>query len=227
MVNAFLRMMSRHGARMWPGRTGAIPKDDPVLPASAASARAMGLPAGTDWAWRPDPWARAITLPDPAPRVSPAPLAPGTTLFHDGERAGLALQQEANAATATTAPYGLVIEVSDFDGSFVSLSLDLPAGATDGLLLRHIIRLDALIESSRPLGAFARLNIKHGREVEQLPQAFRPDGSASVIEFDLAPLRIDERQIERLWIDLILEQPAMNRVTLREVIASRLPRAEI
>lgn len=229
MTPAALARLRGHARQMRHQIDHAIHGADRLLLAREAIARAMALPPGTDWAWRPDPWAGPITPPGLAPAASPAAVAPATTLFHDGRLAELVLRQERNAASAAAAPFGLVIEVFGFDGSFASLTLDLPAGASAGLRLRHILRLDTLIECERPVDIFARLNIKHGPDVEQLLHRFRPEGTgtAQAIEFDLAPLRINERRIERLWIDLILERPAMNRIALRDVTASRLPRAEI
>lgn len=197
------------------------------LLADAPAIRPVPWPPGADWAWRPDPWAGPIT---PHALVAPAsatPLAGDVTLFHDGRLAEVLVRQKAGSGAEPAAPFCVVVETLGFDGGFVSLTLELPAEASAGLRRRHILRLDLAAGCEHPLAGFARLNIGQGPEVAQLVQAFHPDGSVRTIEFDLAGIDIDEKRIGRLWIDLILEQPAMNRVTLHDVTASRLPRAEI
>ncbi|MCW1956322.1 MAG: DUF6478 family protein, partial [Roseobacter sp.] len=48
-----------------------------------------------------------------------------------------------------------------------------------------------------------------------------------VVEFDLAYSKINEKRVERIWLDLIFEGPDMNQVTLRDLTFSRRPRAEL
>jgi hypothetical protein len=59
--------------------------------------------------------------------------------------------------------------------------------------------------------------------VQELP---RTRGEA-VVEFDLAYCDLNEKRIEKAWLDLIFEGPAMNQITLRDVTMCRYPRAEI
>ena len=47
------------------------------------------------------------------------------------------------------------------------------------------------------------------------------------MEFDLAYTRIDDRRVERIWVDLIFEGPEMNQIILRDVTVTRRPRAEL
>jgi hypothetical protein len=46
------------------------------------------------------------------------------------------------------------------------------------------------------------------------------------VEFDLAYSNLNEKRVEKMWIDLIFEGPEMNQVVLRDVTFSRRPRAE-
>jgi hypothetical protein len=48
-----------------------------------------------------------------------------------------------------------------------------------------------------------------------------------MVEFDLAYSKMNEKRVERLWVDLIFEGPEMNQVILRDVTFSRRPRAEL
>jgi len=102
----------------------------------------------------------------------------------------------------------------------MSLVLDLPDRALDGLSKAHILRMDAEVE------IFARLNIKFGPNVEQVVRELPFNSSESVVEFDLAHTEINENRLEGMWIDLIFEGPAMNEINLRDVTFSRRPRAD-
>ena len=48
-----------------------------------------------------------------------------------------------------------------------------------------------------------------------------------VVEFDLAYARIDDTRIERAWLDLIFNDAAMAGISLRDLVVSRRPRAEL
>jgi hypothetical protein len=47
------------------------------------------------------------------------------------------------------------------------------------------------------------------------------------VEFDLAYTDLNEKRIERMWLDLIFEGPELNQILLRDVTLARRPRAEI
>jgi Family of unknown function (DUF6478) len=114
-----------------------------------------------------------------------------------------------------------------FDGSFLSIVIDLPEDAVRGLKLRHLIRLDVIVEMEKPLEIFARLNIKHGPNVEQIVRELPLNEQEVMVEFDLAYTKINEKRIERIWVDLIFEGPEMNQLILHDVTFSRRPRAEL
>jgi uncharacterized protein DUF6478 len=46
-------------------------------------------------------------------------------------------------------------------------------------------------------------------------------------EFDLAYSNINEKRVEKIWIDLIFDNPAMNQVTLHDLTLTRAPRADL
>ena len=48
-----------------------------------------------------------------------------------------------------------------------------------------------------------------------------------MIEFDLGYSELNEKRIERMWLDLIFEGPEMNQVILRDLTFSRRPRAQL
>lgn len=183
-------------------------------------------PLGTDWTWRADVWRGPLSVPGSVAEDKRAQISEDLALYHDCPLGEIALRQLRNGLEADRAPFGLVMEVFGFKGSFLSLATNLPDTAVAGLKARHLIRLDAVIDADRPLKAFARLNIKHGPNVAQLVQELPQDGRAKLVEFDLAYAKIDESRIERAWLDMIFNDAAMTRITLRDVVLSRRPRAE-
>jgi hypothetical protein len=87
--------------------------------------------------------------------------------------------------------------------------------------------LDVIVEMEKPLEIFARLNIKHGPNVEQIVRELPLNEEEVMVEFDLAYSKMNEKRVERLWVDLIFEGPEMNQIILRDVTLSRRPRAEL
>ncbi len=196
-----------------------------ALPVIGSSA--IPRPPGTDWAWRPDLWKGPIPVPGMASVASRARICDGATVFHDCRRSELTVRQIRNTRESDIAAFGLRMDVFRFDGSFLSLVLDLPEEAVTGLKLRHLVRVDAVVEMEKPLEIFARLNIKHGPNVEQIVRELPLNREEVMVEFDLAYTRVNEKRIERLWLDLIFEGPEMNQIILRDVTVSRRPRAEL
>ena len=121
----------------------------------------------------------------------------------------------------------LVLDVLGFEGSFLSLVLDLPPAATAGLNLSHIVQADLTLEIERKVEIFARLNVKHGPNVEQVVRELDLRETVTSVEFDLAYTDIVEPQIERAWLDIIVDAPAMNRVAFRDMVISRRLRAQV
>ena len=183
-------------------------------------------PAQSDWAHRPELWRGPVSPTGVAAVESRTRIGNSATIYHDCQISELTLRQVRNTREGDLAPFGLRMDVFKFDGSFLSLVLDLPESATDGLRKNHILRMDTEVESEKPLEIFARLNIKYGPNVEQVVRELPLDGSEMMVEFDLAHTKISERRLERIWMDLIFEGPEMNEINLRDITFSRRPRAD-
>lgn len=192
-------------------------------------ARPAGLahPPSADWAWRPDLWRGRLAEPGLVSPDSKAMLGSEVTIFHDGAQPEFTVRQTRNLHAEDLAPYGLRIDVFHFDGTFLSAVLDLPREATLGLGRTHILRLSTHIELERPMQAFARLNIRHGPNVEKLVRALDPGRQTVDVEFDLAYSGLNEKRVETAWIDLIFEEPEMTLITLRDLTFSRRKRAQL
>ena len=105
--------------------------------------------------------------------------------------------------------------------------VDLPAEALRGLSKDHLMRMDIIVEMEKPIEIFARLNVKHGPNTAQIVRELPLNEAKVAVEFDLAYSDINEKRIEKAWMDLIFEGPEMNMVTLRDVTFSRRMRAAI
>lgn len=187
---------------------------------------AMQVPGDSDWAWRPEAWRGPLTPTGKAAVQNKTPFGSETTIFHDCEISELTLRQLRNQRQSDLAPFGMRMDVFRFDGSFLSLVLDLPNESVQGLKKRHLVRMDAVVETEKPLEIFVRLNVKHGPNTDQIVREL-PLGQAEVmVEFDLAYTKINEKRVERMWVDLIFEGPEMNQIVLRDLTFSRQPRAE-
>ena len=184
-------------------------------------------PRGTDWSWRPQLWRGRLADYAAPSAANRATVGDEVTLFHDCKISEVNLRQIRNTSEADLAPFGLRMDVFRFDGSFLSIVLDLPDEARIDLRMNHLIRVEAIVEMEYPLEIFARLNIKHGPNVEQIVREMPVNGNESVAEFDLAYTKLNEKRIEKVWLDLIFEGPEMNQVTLRDLTLCRYPRAQL
>lgn len=191
----------------------------------------LHLPPGTDWRWRPAVLLSRLDRPGIAAPDSGSRLGEETGIWHDCDARALILRQVPNRSPADLAPYGLRLETMGFGGSYLSVAIDLPPESLAGLTRSHILRLDSVLSVERPVSIFARLNIGHGPNTDTMLQHlgdFRPDEiTARVVEFDLHYLDINERRLEKMWLDLIFESPQMNSARIRDLFLSRHPRAEV
>jgi Family of unknown function (DUF6478) len=185
------------------------------------------MPLGTDWSWRPDLWRGALPEPGAVASGDRTALGDGVALYHDCPLGEVVVRQVRNDKPEDRAPYGLAIDVFGFKGSFLSLALNLPEAAVQGLKARHLVRAELVIDSDGPVKAYTRLNIKHGPNLAQPVSSLPEQGRDKVAEFDLAYADLNDKRIERAWVDLILNDAAMTRIVIRDVVISRRPRAEL
>lgn len=184
-------------------------------------------PGGTIWSWRPQLWRGPLGKKGLSAVASKTKLGDEVTLFHDCKISELTLRQIRNVREEDLAPFALRMDVFRFDGSFLSLVVDFPPHAAEGLQRRHLIRMSSIIDAEKPIEVFARLNIKHGPNTEQVVLELPVNQAEVVVEFDLAYSDLNEKRVERMWLDLIFEGPEMNQITIRDLTLCRYPRAEM
>lgn len=197
---------------------------------SQAALDALYLPGGTDWRWRPGFMAARISPRGAARPEAGTRLGDGAAIWHDCAERALILEQVSNPGATDLSPFGMRLEVFGFTGSFLSVAVDLPGEALAGLTRNHVLRLEAGIVAERAINVYARLNIGHGPNIDEVTerfQSFEPgQRSQQVIEFDLAYTQMNEKRLDKIWLDLIFEAPGMSAVELRELFLSRHLRAE-
>lgn len=200
---------------------------DEMLALPVVGSNAFQKPFGTDWAWRPEAWSRKLPVPGLSSVTTKSMLGGEVTMFHDCAFSELTLRQLRNQREEDLAAYGLRMDVFRFDGSFLSLVIDLPEGAVQGLRKDHIVRVEVIVECENPIEIFTRLNIKHGPNTEQIVRELPMHESRAVVEFDLAYSALNEKRVEKAWLDIIFEGPEMNQVTLRDLTFARRLRAAL
>lgn len=211
------------------GRTGQTRTTPPTLSGSGGapplSDPAFGsMPVGTDWYWRPALWQLPLAQAVLSGIADRARIGDEVAVFHDDPQGDITLSQVGTTDAGTAAPFGISLDLARFAGSFVSLAIDLPPGARLGLRKRHILRAGIGVTCLNPCAMFARLNIRHGPNIARIAQTIAPD--RPVAEFDLATTDLDERRADLLWLDLIAERPAVNRISIADVTLARFPRGE-
>lgn len=241
--------------RYWRGRNGQVPDlpadslrrlrgDARTLRreveqfAAAADLRLaeLSLPAGglakprmADVVWRPAVWqARCATLARPGGDGA-IRLDSETSLYHDCPLREVTVRQIAANGLTQTAPFGLLTEVYGFSGSYLSISVRLPDSLVTGTGGRHILAVELTADCENPINMLARLNIAHGPDVAQLVQDLAQRGGSArrLAEFDLGHAGLNEKRMDKIWIDIFFQAPALNRIVVSDLILSRRPRAEL
>ena len=189
---------------------------------------AIERPIGTDWAWRPEIWRGPLAPPGIAAVVNGSSYGNEAKIFHDCPRSEIILRQIRNDdCEDVLAPFGLRLEAFAFEGSFLSLALDLPPESLEGLEKDHVFRATIDRMTERDIEIFVRLNITCGPNTEQLVCEIPPGAGEGVAEFDLAYSRINEKRVEKFWLDVIFENPEFNRIHLRDLTVVRRVRAAV
>lgn len=184
-------------------------------------------PSGTQWAWRPEIWRGPITPQGVAAPADKTPIGSQMRVYHDCKSSEITLRQIRNRNETDLAPFALRMDVFSFDGRFLSLVLDLPSDALAGMTRKQLVRLTANVKAEKEIELFARLNIKHGPNTEQLVGQLPVNQTDATVEFDLAYTDLNEKRIEKAWIDLIFEGPQMNQVVLHDLTLCHYPRASL
>ncbi len=217
--------------RAVPALRQTLDRFDQASSARLADAQSVRIPphlgAALEWAGRPLLWSARC---DPVGHVQPpsgVELGQGAKLFHDCPLAEITIGQRRNPRREHLAHYAMALDVLRFQGSFLSLALDLPDAALSGLSRGHVLTADFDTQSDRPLGIYVRLNLRCGPNVATMLREVPRDGSGTAVEFDLAYSDLDAARLEAGWIDVMFEAPAMMGLILRDLTLIRSRRADL
>lgn len=188
---------------------------------------APAVPTGAVWARRPSFWHHPVAEPVHIGPPNGRAIADDLTLFHDCPKAEMILRQSLARDTAP-APFALTLDTLHFEGSFLSLVTALPDTEAASLGSRDVLRIDLALTASAVTRLYGRLNLKQGPNTAQMvAELSAPEAGRSQAAFDLAYGGLRNQPVEHAWIDLIVERPAMLRLTLQDMILSRSSRAEL
>lgn len=162
-------------------------------------------PRGIDWEWRPVIWDAAVCRSSLTADSEQTRLGRDTAVFHDARSGTIDLDRSGDPRAAPS--QGLKLDLRDFDGSFLSLVVDLPNTAIKGLTKRHILQVTADVEMLHPLQVYVRLNIAHGPNIERITRNLPAAQGEATVEFDLAFAALNERRISKAWVDFIFDRP--------------------
>lgn len=189
--------------------------------------KAIKKPQGTEWAYRPEVWAGPVAPSGISSISTKSKIGHELTIYHDCTSNEMTLRQIRNNREEDLAPFGMQLDVFNFEGSFLSLAVELPPDAVAGLKKEHIIRITLILDSERPQEMFARLNLRHGPNTEQIVRELDLSTRELYVEFDLFYTNFKEARAQSLWFDLIFESPSMNQITIRDISVIRRRRANI
>ncbi|GIT92716.1 hypothetical protein JANAI62_30470 [Jannaschia pagri] len=185
-------------------------------------------PPQCDWAWRAGPWAARMSPATLVGVQGGTPVGAGARLFHDCPLAEITVRQTSVTTAGVPAPFVLSLDALAFEGSFLSLAIDLPTEAVASLTRSHIVCVTTRMHMERRAEVFVRLNLSHGPNTDQMVSEVTPGSDGPVVsEFDLGFETFNPARLKAAWIDLIFDTPAMNRVVLEDVTVTRRPRAAL
>ncbi len=201
-----------------------IAKDTLRRKARNLPAADQAMPEIAYWVYRPDAFVMPLDCTAAVAIQSPHDLMGGLKIFHDCAHPEIILRQHSETDSAV---YGLSLEVFRFDGSFLSMALDLPRDHAASVRLADIIRVSLEMQMDYPIDLYARLNVIHGPNSEQMVRKMEWDQGRICAEFDMAYSKVNDKRIEKIWIDLIFERPSMNLLKMDDFLVLRLARAEL
>ncbi len=184
-------------------------------------------PPDADWQWRPSLWRFQVPDTWQNTAVDGARLSKDMSLFHDSDINEITIRQIRNTRDIDLAPFGVLIDVLEFSGQYLSYSINIPQSALDSLHKNHLICYSHMLVCEAPLDFYLRLNIEHGPNREELIQDFRSHKEELSVEFDLSETNVNPQFIKKAWLDVVFVGVRMNMIAIRDTTLSRCPGAQV
>ena len=177
--------------------------------------------------WRSQSLQQKLHPPVLSKPKSGSMLGDDLQVFHDCGARDLTVQQRRFTGGTDEAPFPIEIEVYQFEGSFLSIVQNLPEDLVQGAGDQDILELSFAIRSESECEMFLRLNVRHGPNESQLTRSCYTAARRQVQSFDLAEAELSHRSVDRIWIDVIFPDPAMNRIVVSDLVVRRRARAQV
>ncbi|SOH93999.1 hypothetical protein SAMN06273572_10324 [Monaibacterium marinum] len=165
-------------------------------------------------------------LQTPSGQVSPATgteLSADVSVHHDMSPPRIVAHQ----MPRSQGRHEYALDIWNVRGNFVSLALALPPEQVSRIGKDDLIRVDYTIALEQQCDVFARLNLAHGPNVEQVIRQLDLRKQNDVLEFDVHYTAFDPTRAKEIWIDLIFNTRPLNRVVIRDIVISRRPRLSL
>lgn len=181
------------------------------------------LPPRVDWVHRPAVWTTPQARSTQASAANEHNLGDGVSLHYDGE--GAIDLRQIDAAQSGQSQHALVLDINEHSGSFVSLAIGFPDSALANFSKSVLFRCDLKMDRPARLDVFARLNLRHGPNVEKVIRAVEP--TATAVDFDVYYADLNAEDVTDIWVDLIINSPGPTRIVINDLLLSRRPRADV
>lgn len=179
------------------------------------------VPPKTQWAFTPALQTAVSSNGIAGHILTGTELGPHVSLHHEVEGAEFAIERPEDYGT------GLVFDFSDFSGTFFSLAFALPEDGVLALGRQDLLRIILTTRAEQPFQAYARLNLCHGPNTEQIVRMIEIGAGESFAEFDIFYTEFEQKRATSAWVDLIINDPAHKRLALEQAIILRRARASL
>lgn len=179
----------------------------------------FNLPPKTQWGYTPRLWnssAHEIS----GNILTGTELAENVTLHHDGTGSNFTIMPP-------TESVGLDFRFADFSGSFMSIAFGFPETAAKSIGRHDLLRISMTSSADENFQAYARLNLRHGPNNEQIIRMMDIGEGESFAEFDIFYTEFEPSRASDAWIDLIINEPAGRKFVLSDVVILRRVRASL
>ncbi len=177
------------------------------------------LPPKTQWGYTPALWQHNFDSETVGNILTGTEIAPRVTLHHDAESVDMRIAPVENSAA-------LSFDIREFSGGFLSLAFGFPESDAKAIQRHDLIRIAIQSEAAEQFKAYARLNLKHGPNNEQIVRMI-DIGQDGFAEFDIFYTEFEPTRASDAWIDLIINEPQGKSFTLKQVVILRRVRATL
>ncbi|WP_316015696.1 DUF6478 family protein [Roseobacter sp. HKCCA0434] len=212
-------------ARRWSRQAEELSRLGQSIRLTAPSAEAVfgaDLPGDAELLHRPSLVATRQATADMVAPDSGYALSADVTLHHDFDAAHLSTRQVQGGSGQA-----LIMDLWHVEGSFVSLALALPETRVGTVGRNDLIRLGYDLSIEQNCDVFARLNLGHGPNTEQVVRQLDLRPGVTALEFDVHYTDYDPDRAREIWIDLIFAPRPMNRIEIRDLTIARRPRLSL